>query len=1426
MTDLFDSLAERVGEVAAPAAPALDFLGLGPTDPYGQPRAGNLIEALGRGVRDAALNSPLGLAVGAASLAQPEVSARDRLIFGGLLLAGGAAAGRAAYSRLKRPILEARAIDLPPGFGPLQRMGAAPAQYNPPSEMAAFIRGQRPGARGRQQRLLGAEDLTEQALVLADRQLDDVRLATMSSRLEQYASSSADPLDAQFDWALFDRAHELKKLSSSSLKPVRELYEKFTKGEQLADDEWLELSTAVRQVSDALENFNADLSLQLTGTLESIEHSPIDGQYRPIVSFPLPRAGDVFGDENFRRQIMRSLNPTVYFNRGVDHIKSLYRRGLTEESDRAAGRAPLVPGFRLGRQWYQRHRQDILEQAGGDLDRARRLTAVAALSSAETNWDINLPIAKRLDELLDSDSRIADQDFQWWLRDEDAYTGKRRAKHSRMFGGILRKATTEWGVTNRKTGEKVGLTITAPDLKKILRLAIEDPDQVFASTATRSPKQKNFYLNLLDPDDPAPVTVDRHAFDVFWGLDTGLSNRPLDQARGAGDYTYDVIADAYRQAAFDLSREIGEEVLPHQVQSMTWEVWRSDKRAYNAGYARDERAGWSRRDPYRIKGEEGENLAYLALIGQGPDMPASLTGGFGETLPVASYESIIGTDGIAVVPDASGSVAYATSVDPRTDRWARQLYPAVLAESGSAVWLKSRPLNVKELRAVDDAVPMTPNAVVETVPSGTYLGTQDGTFIQYDWTTGNRRPSWAETPGKPTRVKRDRPRYAAKRAGLRDLTDGNAVADLLKNNAWAVLDVSFYDKAQVKVIRNQLRERGYEAVPLAGGEGDAAIVFGMAPGEAADLVPEGTAFTNVGEVTNRKVAAINPADLVTAARENGGFTWSPITGLAVTRGKPVGTGVGELRIPVDRFDEAALEDWVDSNTVALSRPAHAIGGWINESDEVVLEVSRIATTTDEARALAERHNQFSFFDLDAGEEFQNALHDPDVGVPPRRPWILTARNGDKVEVRPSDEAGSTMIERTSELADRHDYRVDEFRTHQIPALVRDLEHAGATNVVVYSRLPDIEGLERAREHVFRAPGGIKIVRTADDTIGEAHSVPIHVRDASALSRRPLRVEADRVAVDHIDFEERPGGKVRLDATEHDIPARDAATLIERFGHENVELRRDGKPVKLYKPRPAGPGAAARVSLAGPSFPMGVRHPSRDDVIVAGVRIVPDLETGAVLSVHTVSELQRGLEVFAAAHPEVLEIWRVPWIKVDRALHGKMKRGSYLAAVQPEPGDGIHLNADRWADELATLADLRHAHRLDELAFADPAGVVVHELGHVALNLVELLENGSLGKTKRQSPTIARLIERNKQPSEHPDVPAISWRAYVNHHEMVAEAFADVLVGGGRSTMAREVYDIVTGRLRELLRSESKPTWWQRPEDRVREGTQFGLFEEG
>lgn len=80
----------------------------------------------------------------------------------------------------------------------------------------------------------------------------------------------------------------------------------------------------------------------------------------------------------------------------------------------------------------------------------------------------------------------------------------------------------------------------------------------------RFPKTRSFYLNIKDPHDPDPVTVDGHVYNIWRGRRIPLKSA----AHKMKISLYPIIAEDIRQVA----RRLG--MIPNQVQAVCWIAWR------------------------------------------------------------------------------------------------------------------------------------------------------------------------------------------------------------------------------------------------------------------------------------------------------------------------------------------------------------------------------------------------------------------------------------------------------------------------------------------------------------------------------------------------------------------------------------------------------------------------------------------------------------------------------------------------------------------------------------------------------------------------------------------------------------------------------------------------------------------------------------
>ena len=78
------------------------------------------------------------------------------------------------------------------------------------------------------------------------------------------------------------------------------------------------------------------------------------------------------------------------------------------------------------------------------------------------------------------------------------------------------------------------------------------------------PKTRNFYLNIKDPSDPLPVTVDGHVYNAWRNQRISLKGAAM-RFKPA---QYDEIAEAIRQIGAEYR------MIPNQVQGVIWHTWR------------------------------------------------------------------------------------------------------------------------------------------------------------------------------------------------------------------------------------------------------------------------------------------------------------------------------------------------------------------------------------------------------------------------------------------------------------------------------------------------------------------------------------------------------------------------------------------------------------------------------------------------------------------------------------------------------------------------------------------------------------------------------------------------------------------------------------------------------------------------------------
>jgi hypothetical protein len=100
----------------------------------------------------------------------------------------------------------------------------------------------------------------------------------------------------------------------------------------------------------------------------------------------------------------------------------------------------------------------------------------------------------------------------------------------------------------------------------------EDPYEVL--NRRTAPKTNSFAHNIAEPDKSGPVTIDGRGHDIAanrmqgWEQDRGISSAALKTGKKT---RYEHFEDAYRGASRSIGIEHGVQLLPHEVQAVTWE---------------------------------------------------------------------------------------------------------------------------------------------------------------------------------------------------------------------------------------------------------------------------------------------------------------------------------------------------------------------------------------------------------------------------------------------------------------------------------------------------------------------------------------------------------------------------------------------------------------------------------------------------------------------------------------------------------------------------------------------------------------------------------------------------------------------------------------------------------------------------------------
>jgi hypothetical protein len=842
-----------IGDFAEPIGGALDFVA-----PAARPTGagfslGGLLKSVAGGAADVVRQGP-GAIAGAGQAAldlNSGLSARDRLLMGGVAALGGGMLARQAHLAWKQSLTPDMVKPAPVGYANLLELGE-PRRFDP-TPIGNLAKLQNPGIHPRQAEILSAVDYD--GVIGGIRRWDpaDAAAETHGRHLfERYALSVGSAEDAQIDWARFDHAVDRGVFSGEANAKIRKLWKTLVSSPQsLSVEESEELFGIVRAVNDATQAAGHDFSTGVVGRIERIEMT----DNGPILYTRRPVGWDdgAVVDPVVRTERLRQLNYRQLAQRGRFMLRTLYERGMADWERPEGAPRRLPEELEVGPEWYPTARRQVAEAFGledVDSDELERAVASVSFLSEAEDWSTNIEKAKRVMQSSAVHDGVMDGDFQAWLRSNKAapYLGGREKAHQKTFNQI------------HDMFKSSGFKVSGSDLGVVLRLIgrAESTSEIFATTARR--KQKNFYLNIYHPGLEYPVTIDRHAFDAFLGMDSGIQDRPIDVSLLDGDQVYDVIADTYRS----LAQEMG--VLPHQLQAVVWETWRMLKRA-------DGRNGWARNDPFMLPEEDGSvNVVYEALNGRDiTGQPGAIGGRTSLVMPKDVLK--VDSTGIASAALPDGSVAHIAEITDEVSSKLRNYYPAVLGADRVPRWAPIRPQQVQAIDQVRASLAPTTGAHGEAILNaeldrfGVHPLLDAGDSITFELDLRQALPKVRGLQVQEMgRVEIDEPELSLERLAPEKIDPGSFVDPMtspLRTHQFVAISAVTPDGDRTHELFAELNRRGYNPIEQQGrytmddgsvSEEISFLVFGMPTDEGLELgakygqesvlVPQGLVYSD------------------------------------------------------------------------------------------------------------------------------------------------------------------------------------------------------------------------------------------------------------------------------------------------------------------------------------------------------------------------------------------------------------------------------------------------------------------------------------------------------------------------------------------------------------------------------------------------------
>lgn len=1391
---ILDGAFEAVGKAVEPIKPALDFVlpdtGSGGTTDL---NPGNLIGSAVQGVANTVTEGTLGLAKIGNDAIFGNGSARERLLMGGLAVAGAGMSARAMHKAWSNHVPAAQAAVSPGGYKRLTAGLGDPERFIDVSSEAQLLLHQRPGISRRQAQILSASngDGVARGFARWDTS-DELKNASGSGLFETYAARLPDAArGAQVDWARFELAADSSVFTATKNNTrVRDLWKRATTDPASLDSaDAEELFSAIQAFGDKTDILVADdLSVGMVGRVSRAEF--VDGDVQLFVNHPVGWGDGRIVDRAVRAQRLRQLNHRALADHGYEMVKKIYELGDTQYKQfQEFGTTDLPKGLELGPEWYPQALKDVAREFSLDeaLDPAgldRAVAAVSFLSEAE-DWSTNIVKARKV---LERAGDISDPDFQAFLRDgvtvdtrnpkygKHAYAGAAAKQHAKRFDEI-------WSSVKKGPPGEGGFSVDATTMKKILRLygGVESVDDVFRTTVAR--KQRNFYLNIRHPDDEWPVTIDRHAYDAFLGLDSGIKDRPIDQSLFDGDQVYDTIADTYRAVAAEMG------VKPHQVQAVVWETWRMLKGEQpRDGWTRTVENGYPSPDPFVMFVDDANpvNEVFEALTGRGT-MPGQLGSGLAGPIPVSVLQAtdVNGLTSVAV----GDEVALLANIDDYSASAARHMTPGVLGADRMPRWVDAKPTKVLDLNAHKAATNSDVHYTTTQLASdadalGGPVATRPGTWIT-GYHDGN--PKAPRGAGKMSRagntvVESQDLSYVKLDASEIDPEKWNSAASPLNTHAWAVVAAELSDEQVARLglaghtnaeatnmLRSELQRRGFKPIDVQGhygGDAEASfMVFGMTPEEAlnvGEMFHQDAVITNDGFLYNRDPKA--SPDFSGQAREATGMAYNTQSDFR-----------SELVIGGKKVNFAQELDW--ENTVPAD-PATQVQRTAKTKQRYELQVA----PGKDLRELADELEGRGFQDLSI---YTNTPHLEGF----ERAYETVVTDG-KSYVSTRTATGSVAAANGSHVFTRS--------TSGLPATVPGPVQSWsvkADGIAIANNTLTVDGRFGARNAEFVGPFDARLDGKKQIGWGYAGGTLTPVFDKAELTSGRFEVTIE--------------GKNVIPADESDLTAAITAHRHLQdagFPEKKMKLKTSEGSFDFANAEKTVPAAEMVTTKNG--LLVSAQHTDRlkkrferlyGFEFDAGWR-----EGNSVMELDAAMQdkVESAVGIVMNDHASVIHRARLRRIGVENIPKEDWKSGEIAYAYFGWGADSrIMLTREFFAfPELfdAQLAAERAEGWLSPRVPVGPEGIVVHELGHV-MHLA-----ARLGEGLKQNSDIDRAVKQiaggrswatNAQS-------AISRTASTDISELIAESVSEVLLAPRPSLLAQNVYDVLTDRLNAYMKFRS------------------------